>query len=117
MVTTVERGNWGESLAVDYLRDAGWEVLERNWRCEAGEIDVIARDGATLVFVEVKTRTSTMFGWPAEAVTARKRQRLRRLVARYLEGTSGTDQIRIDVIGILAPQDAAPTFAHYRGVQ
>ena len=64
-----------------YLRDLGMEVLDRNWRCEHGEVDVVARDGDCVVFCEVKTRRSSGFGEPVEAVTFAKAMRLRRLAA------------------------------------
>ena len=62
-------GSYGERVAVRALTDAGFSVLDRNWRCRDGELDVVARDGDALVFCEVKTRTGTGFGHPAEAVT------------------------------------------------
>jgi putative endonuclease len=81
-------GRYGEALAVRYLREQGMEVLERNWRCEHGEVDVVARDGDCLVICEVKTRRSAGFGEPVEAVTVAKARRLRRLAAAYLASTA-----------------------------
>jgi putative endonuclease len=66
------RGKYGERVAAQHLEAAGFEVLDRNWRCPQGELDIVARDGAALVFVEVKTRSSTKFGEPAEAVDRNK---------------------------------------------
>ncbi|MEO6886287.1 MAG: YraN family protein, partial [Jatrophihabitantaceae bacterium] len=77
-------GRYGENLAADYLRAAGLQVLERNWRRPEGEVDIIALDGATVVFVEVKTRSTTAFGDPAEAVTAQKAARIHRLAMRWV---------------------------------
>ena len=65
-------GRFGEQVAVEHLQDAGVTILDRNWRCREGELDIVARDGDTLVFVEVKTRSSSAFGLPAGAVSARK---------------------------------------------
>ena len=72
-------GAHGERRAARCYEDRGWQVVARNWRCRDGELDVVARDGQALVFCEVKTRTGTGFGHPAEAVTASKRRRLRSL--------------------------------------
>ena len=77
-------GTYGERMAARYLRDVGLEVLDQNWRCPLGEIDLVARDGACLVVCEVKTRRSTTFGSPVEAVDHRKLARLRRLSASWL---------------------------------
>ena len=78
--------------------------MDRNWRCPQGEIDLVARDGAELVFVEVKTRSSVAFGHPLEAITATKLARLRRLAAAWCEAHPGNhDRIRIDAVGIIVP--------------
>ncbi|HTX62919.1 MAG TPA: YraN family protein [Acidimicrobiales bacterium] len=74
----------GEQLAASWYANEGYEVLDRNWRCAGGEIDLVLRKGTTLVVCEVKTRSSDAFGSPAEAVTQAKRVRLRRLAARWL---------------------------------
>lgn len=72
-------GDGGEDLAVEFLRRAGMRVVDRNWRSPSGEIDIVARDGPTLVVAEVKTRTSVRHGHPVDAITPVKRRRLRRL--------------------------------------
>src|SRR5829696_6815525 len=77
-------GRFGEDLAVRHLEAAGLQVLDRNWRCAEGEIDIVAAEGDTLVVCEVKTRTGTGFGDPAEAVVGAKAARLRRLALRWL---------------------------------
>jgi len=111
-------GKYGEDLAVRYLEGAGLTVLERNWRCPLGELDVIARDGARLVVCEVKTRRSNDYGGPFEAVTPRKVRRMRQLVVRWLdEQQIHVPEIRFDVIGILQPLTGAPTIHHLRGVE
>lgn len=107
----------GESLAVDYLRRVGFTIIERNWRCSAGEIDIVARDGATTVFVEVKTRTSLTAGHPFEALTRPKRGRLRRLAGLWCEAHPGVrGDIRIDAIAVLSPSYESPTIEHLRMV-
>lgn len=113
-------GYRGEDAAATHLRDLGLEVLDRNWRCADGELDIVARDGGVLVVCEVKTRSGLGFGSPLEAVTAAKAARLRRLAARWLSEhrgfQGGFDNIRFDVVGVLACGDAAPRIEHIRGV-
>lgn len=100
-------GRTGEQLAVDHLVAAGYTILDRNWRCSIGEIDIIARQGGTTVVVEVKTRSGLGFGHPLDAVTPRKLARLRRLAAAWCESqhetaAGGTAALRIDVVGVVA---------------
>ncbi len=96
-------GAWGEQVAVDHLRGKGLVVLDRNWRCREGELDIVVTDGATVVFVEVKTRSGAGFGRPEEAVTPRKLSRLRRLAQRWLaERRLGWVEVRFDVVAVLA---------------
>lgn len=118
-------GRYGEALAVRYLREQGMEVLERNWRCAHGEVDVVARDGRCLVIVEVKTRRSSGFGEPVEAVTFAKAVRLRRLAAAYLAqaadapGEGGREraaEVRVDVVGILCRPGCPAVLRHVVGV-
>lgn len=78
-------GAYGEELAARWYRARGYEVLDRNWRCRAGEIDIVARRGRVVVVCEVKTRSSDAYGSPAAAVTAPKQARLRRLALAWLE--------------------------------
>jgi putative endonuclease len=92
---------WGEALAAWFLRLKGYHVEARNWRCPQGELDLVCRDGDTLVFVEVKTRGSNAAGDPEDAVDRRKQQRLVRLAFAYLEHLGGeTPPCRFDVIAI-----------------
>jgi len=95
-------GIYGERLAADYLISLGYEILERNWRCSVGEIDLIARDKDRWVFVEVKTRNGAGFGSPFEAITEEKLNRLRRLVGEWcrLRQVAGV-KVRIDAISVL----------------
>jgi len=96
-------GARGEEAAATWYLEHGYEVLARNWRCRAGELDLVLRRGRTFVFCEVKTRSSDAFGAPVEAVTRDKQARLRHLAARWLEEAPvrPTD-IRFDVASVLA---------------
>lgn len=95
-------GAAGEDLASAWYEHRGYEVVARNWRCRQGELDVVARRGATVVFCEVKTRSSLAFGSPFEAVTADKRRRLRSLAVAWLEATgTRAAELRFDVAGVL----------------
>ena len=97
-------GTRGEAMAARYLELEGYSIVDRNWRCSQGEIDLVARDGGELVFVEVKTRSSVAFGHPLEAITASKLARLRRLAAAWCEAHPGNhNHIRIDAVGIISP--------------
>lgn len=110
-------GAYGERLAAQYLTDSGLVLLERNWRSSAGEIDIVARDGDTLVFCEVKTRRSPDFGTPAEAVDARKAARLRRLAGEWLAARElRCAEIRVDVVEVLSPPRGRARVQHLRGV-
>ena len=92
-------------------------VVDRNWRCARGEIDLVARDGDCLVFCEVKTRRTSRFGSAVEAVDGRKAVRLRTLAAAWLQAhDEHPGRIRIDVIGILRPVDGPARVRHVQGV-
>lgn len=95
-----ELGQRGEALAVAHLKRKGLRIETRNFRCRLGEIDLIARDGNVLVFVEVRSRTSREFGLPQESVDYRKQQRLRRIAQVYLQGRPET-AVRFDVVAVL----------------
>lgn len=111
-------GRAGEDLAAAHLLGQGYEVLERNWRCPRGELDLIARDrDGTLVFCEVKTRSSDRFGAPSEAVGRVKGQRLRLLALSWVcDRRPAPADIRFDVISIVAAPGAAPVLEHLHGV-
>lgn len=110
-------GDYGEQVACEHLSRCGYEVLDRNWRCAAGELDVVARKDGVLVFCEVKTRRSTRFGSPAEAVTWSKAARLRRLAVAWLRAHGQrAHQIRIDVVSVLVPASGPVRVEHLQGV-
>ena len=93
-------GRWGENLALGFLKTQGLKILERNFRCPAGEIDIIARSDSQIIFVEVKTRESEIFGTPQEAVNQRKQTQVIRVAQWYLEQNPVNLQPRFDVLAI-----------------
>jgi len=110
-------GKEGEQAAVGYLEGCGFRILDRNWRCADGEIDIVAVERHTFVVCEVKTRSGTRYGTPLEAVGREKRARLRRLAVRWLIAHGiRFDQIRIDVVGLLHEDNGEFTVEHVRGV-
>lgn len=115
-------GRYGEDVAARYLAGAGLAIVERNWRCAAGEIDIVAREGGALVVCEVKTRSPGAFGDPFEAVTPAKAARLRVLGVLWLrahpEEVPGGAQgvVRVDVVGVLRRPAGAAEVEHRRGV-
>jgi putative endonuclease len=108
-------GRYGEDVAARHLTDAGLEIVERNWRCREGEIDIVARERSVLVFCEVKTRSSAAFGLPAEAVTRRKSDRLRRLAYLWMQAhPAPVEEVRFDVVSVLRAPAGAATVEHVR---
>jgi putative endonuclease len=94
-------GRRGEEIAASYLQQQGYTILARNWRCPAGEVDIVAREGETLAFVEVRARRGDRFGTPEESITRAKQTRLVELAQTYLqEAELGDVAWRIDVIAI-----------------
>lgn len=109
-------GQTGEDLAVDFLQRQGMVIIERNFRCPRGEIDIIARDGDAIVFVEVKTRRTLALGSPLEAVTGAKLRRIRMLAGIWLRGQREYfSTIRIDALGIVMEPET--DYSHRRNVQ
>jgi putative endonuclease len=110
-------GERGETIAARHLTRGGMVLLDRNWRCDAGEIDLVLRDGHVLVICEVKTRTSIDYGAPLEAIDRRKVDRLRRLAARWLRvHDCHPEDVRIDMVGVLAPPGRPVEVEHVEGV-
>ena len=108
---------YGENIAARELTREGMFLIDRNWRCDQGEVDLVMRDDHTLVIVEVKTRTTGVGGSPLEAVDRRKAERLRRLAALWAAQHSvRARDIRIDLVGVLVPEKGAPFVDHVRGV-
>jgi putative endonuclease len=115
-------GQYGQRIAERHLVESGLTVVARNWRCPDGELDLVATEGPVLVFCEVKTRSSTAYGDPAEAVLGAKARRLRRLALRWLaEQQAYGDprfwpELRFDVVSVLRVPRGAATVRHLRGV-
>lgn len=110
-------GSYGERLAARHLLEQGMVLLDRNWSCDAGEIDLVLRDGDVLVICEVKTRTSVDFGGPLEAVNEVKLRRLRRLGVRWLqEHRVRAPEVRFDMVGVVRPRRGPSVVEHVRGI-
>ena len=110
-------GRRGEQLAADYLQGLGLSLVERNWRCSLGEIDLVMRDGSETVFVEVKTRAGLGYGHPLESITAAKLARLRRLAAAWCAAHPGPHGlVRIDAVAVVAPAFGAVAIEHLKRV-
>jgi putative endonuclease len=112
-------GDFGERLAARRLSDEGYVLLDRNWRCSEGEIDIVARDGASLVVCEVKTRSSDAFGTPLEAITEVKARRLSRLAKCWIAahpGVRSTGSVRIDVVTVVRRRRGPAQVELLRGV-
>lgn len=111
------KGHAGESLAVIFLEKQGMKIIEKNWRfSRMGEIDIIAKDNNTLVFVEVKARSSTLFGDPLESVNQKKFDKIQKLAEIYLNQNPSNhyDGFRFDLIGILLKEK--PEITYFKGV-
>jgi putative endonuclease len=117
MTTQRQRlGTYGEHVAAQHLVRGGMVVLDRNWRGAGGEIDLVLRDGRTLVICEVKTRSSTAFGSPLEGVSATKAARLRRLAAQWMTAHDvRAPEVRIDLVGVLRTSEGVEV-DHVAGV-
>lgn len=108
-----ERGDAGEQMAVSFLQRLGYRIAARNYRLRVGEIDIVAWDGATLVFVEVKTKAQQQFGHPEEMVSRRKQLTLERVAMAYIQRHEhhGID-VRFDVVAIQLDPNAAADVTH-----
>ncbi|WP_418959379.1 YraN family protein [Streptomyces tritici] len=112
-------GRYGEGLAARRLTETGMTVIARNWRCgRYGEIDIVARDGDTIVLCEVKTRRQGAYEHPMAAVTPSKAARLKRLADCWLHRHGGAPPggVRIDLVGVVLPHRGAPALTHAKGV-
>jgi putative endonuclease len=108
-----ETGINGESIASGFLLKKGYEIIHTNWRFENKEVDIIALKGSLLVFIEVKTRTSYDFGFPEEAVNAKKQEHIKTVAQAFCEANTQYQDIRFDVISILMKKGADPDIVHF----
>lgn len=110
----IELGRMGEDAAARFLCRRGYDIVERNWRCPAGEADIIARDGDAVVFVEVKTRSNIEKGFPSEAVDEEKRGRYERIAALFLRDFDVVDvPVRFDIMSVLALDSERALIRHH----
>jgi putative endonuclease len=108
-------GATGEDIACGYLEGVGLEILERNWKCQAGEADVIALEADDLVFIEVKTRRSQRAGFPEDAVTRQKRHRYEKIAMEYLfTHNLPSMRVRFDVMALLLSSDGKAFLRYHR---
>lgn len=108
-----ELGELGEKLAANFLEANGYIILARNWRANRAEIDIVAKIDETLVFVEVKTRSTDYFGAPEEAVSKRKKRLLAAAASAYMEETGHDWALRFDIISIVMQLGEAPKLTHF----
>ncbi len=98
---TKDLGSKGEDIATSYLKKKGYRIIARNYKTSSGEIDIIAEDRETIVFIEVKTRADYSFGYPYEAVHYKKRQKLKNLALLYMKKIGREVPVRFDVLSIM----------------
>lgn len=111
-MTTFALGHKGEDLAVKFLKKKGYDIVARNYKTPIGEIDIIAKDGDTTVFIEVKTRANETFGYPFEAVNQNKRRKLKNLALLYLKKQRVEFPVRFDVISISCERGTKESIDH-----
>ena len=113
MVKHTKIGIKGEQIAAEFLQNKGYNIVNRNWRSGHKEIDIVASKGDTLIFFEVKTRTSIDFGFPEEAVTRKKQQHLKFAAKDYMQHNPGFFYIRFDIISIMLEGEEVKELLHF----
>ena len=108
-----QTGKRGEDLAIGWLCETGYEILEQNWRFSRAEIDIIARKNDVLIFLEVKTRSTGQYGHPASFVTPKKRRFLADAAQEYMRQVGHEWAFRFDIIAVLLPDHSAPRIEHF----
>ena len=109
-----DQGNWGEELACKYLREIGFEILERNWRYRRAEVDIISREEGVLVFTEVKVRSRLDYGRPEERVGSKKRNLMIEAAMAYMRKTGYEWEIRFDIVAIHGSAEEVKTIELFR---
>ena len=111
-----ELGKWGEDIAVAFLEEKGYRILERDWKSGHHDLDIVALDGHTLVIVEVKTRRNRLFGDPEEAIDYKKRRSLASAINHYVKLHSCSCDIRFDIISVVGMIGTEPQIDHITDV-
>ena len=111
-----ELGKWGEDLAADYLQRKGYTIIERDWKSGRRDLDIVAKNGNVIVFVEVKTRRNNLYGQPEEAVDYRKLQSLQQAINHYIKFRHIRQEVRFDIISIVGTIGAEPDIQHIQDV-
>ena len=109
-------GKWGEDLAADYLQDKGYVIIDRDWKSGHHDLDIVAKEGDTLVIVEVKTRRNRLFGNPEEAIDYKKRQSLQSAINHYVKSHHVNVPVRFDIISIVGTIGSTPEIDHIKDV-
>jgi putative endonuclease len=109
-------GRWGEERAVRYLESRGCQVVARNWRCPAGEADVVVLEGTCLAFVEVRTRRGAAYGTPEESITPRKLEHMAAVAQTYVQEQGWEGDWRLDLVAIRMGGEQAGSIEWYRNV-
>ncbi|MBR7031287.1 MAG: YraN family protein [Prevotella sp.] len=107
-----ELGKWGEDIAATYLKKKGFEIIERDWKSGHHDLDIVAKDGNTLVIVEVKTRRNRLFGNPEEAIDYKKRKSLQSAINHYIKSHCTGQEVRFDIISIVGMIGSQPEIDH-----
>jgi len=111
-----ELGKWGEDLAAAYLQEKGYVILERDWKSGHHDLDIVAKEGNTLVVVEVKTRRNRIFGDPEEAIDYKKRRSLLSAINHYVKTHYACRSVRFDVISVVGMIGTTPEIDHIKDV-
>lgn len=109
-------GRWGEEVAIAFLRKNRYTIIEHDWRSGHRDIDIVARQGKTIVFVEVKTRANRDFGNPEDAVNYQKRENLRRAINHYVKSHRLSNPLRFDIIAIVGSLGSIPEITHFADI-
>ena len=107
-----ELGRWGEDLAAAFLEEKGYTIIERDWKSGHHDLDIVAKDGSTLVIVEVKTRRNRLYGNPEEAIDYKKRRSLLSTINHYTKSHRIYSQVRFDIISIVGNMGEKPEIDH-----
>ena len=111
-----ELGKWGEDLAGDYLQRKGYTIIERDWKSGRRDLDIVAKNGNVIVFVEVKTRRNSLYRQPEEAVDYRKLQSLQQAINHYIKFRHIRQEVRFDIISVVGTIGSEPDIQHIQDV-